>query len=297
MNALANVSKSLKEALEKNGAVKKLLTLDVAILFGGLGLQFFFWLINLWTPWIILSNFLSLFRTVLYYIMIAGMVLTFANAKWQLLAFGCWGYAGFQFIAFLRQLLYRYNHYFNLSTLFVIVLWAGLGVLCFFAANPDKVPKAKPAAPVPPAAGNGQWNSGTPAWNSAPQQNAAPQQNGTPVWNNNAAPAWNSVPQQPAAPAPAPVAAPAPAPVAAPAPAVPAPEAPAAPVAEVPAAPVTETPAAETPAVPAAEAPAASVVEAPAAPAPEAPAAPVCPACGAAVPESGKFCPSCGAKL
>ena len=113
MNALANVSKSLKEALEKNGAVKKLLTLDVAILFGGLGLQFFFWLINLWTPWIILSNFLSLFRTVLYYIMIAGMVLTFANAKWQLLAFGCWGYAGFQFIAFLRQLLYRYNHYFN----------------------------------------------------------------------------------------------------------------------------------------------------------------------------------------
>lgn len=42
MNALANVSKSLKEALEKNGAVKKLLTLDVAILFGGLGLQFFF---------------------------------------------------------------------------------------------------------------------------------------------------------------------------------------------------------------------------------------------------------------
>ena len=277
MNALANVSKSLKEALEKNGAVKKLLTLDVAILFGGLGLQFFFWLINLWTPWIILSNFLSLFRTVLYYIMIAGMVLTFANAKWQLLAFGCWGYAGFQFISFLRQLLYRYNHYFNLSTLFVIVLWAGLGVLCFFAANPDKVPKAKPAAPVPPAAGNGQWNSGTPAWNSAPQQNAAPQQNGTPVWNNNAAPAWNSVPQQPAAPAPA--------------------VAPAAPVAEVSAAPVTETPAAETPAVPAAEAPAASVVEAPAAPAPEAPAAPVCPACGAAVPESGKFCPSCGAKL
>lgn len=277
MNALANVSKSLKEALEKNGAVKKLLTLDVAILFGGLGLQFFFWLINLWTPWIILSNFLSLFCTVLYYIMIAGMVLTFANAKWQLLAFGCWGYAGFQFIAFLRQLLYRYNHYFNLSTLFVIVLWAGLGVLCFFAANPDKIPKAKPAAPVPPAAGNGQWNSGTPAWNGAP------------VWNNNAAPAWNGVPQQPAAPAPAPVAAPAPA--------VPAPEAPAAPVAEVPAAPVTETPAAETPAVPAAEAPAASVVEAPAAPAPEAPAAPVCPACGAAVPESGKFCPSCGAKL
>ena len=255
MNALANVSKSLKEALEKNGAVKKLLTLDVAILFGGLGLQFFFWLINLWTPWIILSNFLSLFRTVLYYIMIAGMVLTFANAKWQLLAFGCWGYAGFQFIAFLRQLLYRYNHYFNLSTLFVIVLWAGLGVLCFFAANPDKIPKAKPAAPVPPAAGNGQWNSGTPA--------------------------WNGVPQQPAAPAPAPVAAPAPA--------VPAPEAPAAPVVEVPAAPVTETPAAETPAVP--------VAEAPAAPAPEAPAAPVCPACGAAVPESGKFCPSCGAKL
>ena len=88
MNALANVSKSLKEALEKNGAVKKLLTLDVAILFGGLGLQFFFWLINLWTPWIILSNFLSLFRTVLYYIMIAGMVLTFANAKWQLPAAG-----------------------------------------------------------------------------------------------------------------------------------------------------------------------------------------------------------------
>ncbi len=281
MNALANVSKSLKEALEKNGAVKKLLTLDVAILFGGLGLQFFFWLINLWTPWIILSNFLSLFRTVLYYIMIAGMVLTFANAKWQLLAFGCWGYAGFQFISFLRQLLYRYNHYFNLSTLFVIVLWAGLGVLCFFAANPDKIPKAKPAAPVPPAAGNGQWNSGTPAWNGAPQQNAAPQQNGAPVWNNNAAPAWNGVPQQPAAPAPAPVAAPAPA--------VPAPEAPAAPVVEVPAAPVTETPAAETPAVP--------VAEAPAAPAPEAPAAPVCPACGAAVPESGKFCPSCGAKL
>lgn len=281
MNALANVSKSLKEALEKNGAVKKLLTLDVAILFGGLGLQFFFWLINLWTPWIILSNFLSLFCTVLYYIMIAGMVLTFANAKWQLLAFGCWGYAGFQFISFLRQLLYRYNHYFNLSTLFVIVLWAGLGVLCFFAANPDKIPKAKPAAPVPPAAGNGQWNSGTPAWNGAPQQNAAPQQNGAPVWNNNAAPAWNGVPQQPAAPAPAPVAAPAPA--------VPAPEAPAAPVVEVPAAPVTETPAAETPAVPAAEAPAA--------PAPEAPAAPVCPACGAAVPESGKFCPSCGAKL
>lgn len=281
MNALANVSKSLKEALEKNGAVKKLLTLDVAILFGGLGLQFFFWLINLWTPWIILSNFLSLFRTVLYYIMIAGMVLTFANAKWQLLAFGCWGYAGFQFIAFLRQLLYRYNHYFNLSTLFVIVLWAGLGVLCFFAANPDKIPKAKPAAPVPPAAGNGQWNSDTPAWNGAPQQNAAPQQNGAPVWNNNAAPAWNGVPQQPAAPAPAPVAAPAPA--------VPAPEAPAAPVVEVPAAPVTETPAAETPAVP--------VAEAPAAPAPEAPAAPVCPACGAAVPESGKFCPSCGAKL
>ena len=260
MNALANVSKSLKEALEKNGAVKKLLTLDVAILFGGLGLQFFFWLINLWSPWIILSNFLSLFRTVLYYIMIAGMVLTFANAKWQLLAFGCWGYAAFQFIAFLRQLLYRYNHYFNLSTLFVIVLWAGLGVLCFFAANPDKVPKAKPAAPVPPAAGNGQWNSGTPAWNGAPQQNAAPQQNGAPVWNNNAAPAWNSVPQQPAAPAPAPVAAPA-------------------------------------PAAPAPEAPAAPVVEAPAAPAPEAPAAPVCPACGAAVPESGKFCPSCGAKL
>ena len=260
MNALANVSKSLKEALEKNGAVKKLLTLDVAILFGGLGLQFFFWLINLWTPWIILSNFLSLFRTVLYYIMIAGMVLTFANAKWQLLAFGCWGYAGFQFIAFLRQLLERYNHYFNLSTLFVIVLWAGLGVLCFFAANPDKIPKAKPAAPVPPAAGNGQWNSGTPAWNGAPQQNAAPQQNGAPVWNNNAAPAWNGVPQQPAAPAPAPVAAPA-------------------------------------PAVPAPEAPAAPVVEAPAAPAPEAPAAPVCPACGAAVPESGKFCPSCGAKL
>ena len=281
MNALANVSKSLKEALEKNGAVKKLLTLDVAILFGGLGLQFFFWLINLWTPWIILSNFLSLFRTVLYYIMIAGMVLTCANAKWQLLAFGCWGYAGFQFISFLRQLLYRYNHYFNLSTLFVIVLWAGLGVLCFFAANPDKIPKAKPAAPVPPAAGNGQWNSGTPAWNGAPQQNAAPQQNGAPVWNNNAAPAWNGVPQQPAAPAPAPVAAPAPA--------VPAPEAPAAPVVEVPAAPVTETPAAETPAVP--------VAEAPAAPAPEAPAAPVCPACGAAVPESGKFCPSCGAKL
>lgn len=281
MNALANVSKSLKEALEKNGAVKKLLTLDVAILFGGLGLQFFFWLINLWTPWIILSNFLSLFCTVLYYIMIAGMVLTFANAKWQLLAFGCWGYAGFQFISFLRQLLYRYNHYFNLSTLFVIVLWAGLGVLCFFAANPDKIPKAKPAAPVPPAAGNGQWNSGTPAWNGAPQQNAAPQQNGAPVWNNNAAPAWNGVPQQPAAPAPAPVAAPAPA--------VPAPEAPAAPVVEVPAAPVTETPAAETPAVP--------VAEAPAAPAPEAPAAPVCPACGAAVPESGKFCPSCGAKL
>lgn len=289
MNALANVSKSLKEALEKNGAVKKLLTLDVAILFGGLGLQFFFWLINLWTPWIILSNFLSLFCTVLYYIMIAGMVLTFANAKWQLLAFGCWGYAGFQFITFLRQLLYRYNHYFNLSTLFVIVLWAGLGVLCFFAANPDKIPKAKPAAPVPPAAGNGQWNSGTPAWNGAPQQNAAPQQNGAPVWNNNAAPAWNGVPQQPAAPAPAPVAAPAPA--------VPAPEAPAAPVVEAPAAPVTETPAAETPAVPAAEAPAASVVEAPAAPAPEAPAASVCPACGAAVPESGKFCPSCGAKL
>ena len=281
MNALANVSKSLKEALEKNGAVKKLLTLDVAILFGGLGLQFFFWLINLWTPWIILSNFLSLFCTVLYYIMIAGMVLTFANAKWQLLAFGCWGYAGFQFISFLRQLLYRYNHYFNLSTLFVIVLWAGLGVLCFFAANPDKIPKAKPAAPVPPAAGNGQWNSGTPAWNGAPQQNAAPQQNGAPVWNNNAAPAWNGVPQQPAAPAPAPVAAPAPA--------VPAPEAPAAPVVEVPAAPVTETPAAETPAVP--------VAEAPAAPAPEAPAAPVCPACGVAVPESGKFCPSCGAKL
>lgn len=281
MNALANVSKSLKEALEKNGAVKKLLTLDVAILFGGLGLQFFFWLINLWTPWIILSNFLSLFCTVLYYIMIAGMVLTFANAKWQLLAFGCWGYAGFQFITFLRQLLYRYNHYFNLSTLFVIVLWAGLGVLCFFAANPDKIPKAKPAAPVPPAAGNGQWNNGTPAWNGAPQQNAAPQQNGAPVWNNNAAPAWNGVPQQPAAPAPAPVAAPAPA--------VPAPEAPAAPVVEAPAAPVTETPAAETPAVPAAEAPAA--------PAPEAPAAPVCPACGAAVPESGKFCPSCGAKL
>lgn len=281
MNALANVSKSLKEALEKNGAVKKLLTLDVAILFGGLGLQFFFWLINLWTPWIILSNFLSLFCTVLYYIMIAGMVLTFANAKWQLLAFGCWGYAGFQFIAFLRQLLYRYNHYFNLSTLFVIVLWAGLGVLCFFAANPDKIPKAKPAAPVPPAAGNGQWNSDTPAWNGAPQQNAAPQQNGAPVWNNNAAPAWNGVPQQPAAPAPAPVAAPAPA--------APAPEAPAAPVVEVPAAPVTETPAAETPAVP--------VAEAPAAPAPEAPAAPVCPACGAAVPESGKFCPSCGAKL
>lgn len=197
MNALANVSKSLKEALEKNGAVKKLLTLDVAILFGGLGLQFFFWLINLWTPWIILSNFLSLFRTVLYYIMIAGMVLTFANAKWQLLAFGCWGYAGFQFISFLRQLLYRYNHYFNLSTLFVIVLWAGLGVLCFFAANPDKIPKAKPAAPVPPAAGNGQWNSGTPAWNGAPQQNAAPQQNGAPVWNNNAAPAWNGVPSSP----------------------------------------------------------------------------------------------------
>lgn len=281
MNALANVSKSLKEALEKNGAVKKLLTLDVAILFGGLGLQFFFWLINLWTPWIILSNFLSLFCTVLYYIMIAGMVLTFANAKWQLLAFGCWGYAGFQFISFLRQLLYRYNHYFNLSTLFVIVLWAGLGVLCFFAANPDKIPKAKPAAPVPPAAGNGQWNSGTPAWNGAPQQNAVPQQNGAPVWNNNAAPAWNGVPQQPAAPAPA----------------VPAPEAPAAPVVEVPAAPVTETPAAETPAVPVAEAPAASVVEAPAAPAPEAPTAPVCPACGAAVPESGKFCPSCGAKL
>ena len=177
MNAYANVAKELKNGLEKNSILKKLLSLDVVILFASLGLQLFFWLLNQWVGWIIISDFIGLFHTIFYYTMIVGMVLTLANRKDQMLAAGCWAYAALQFISFLRQLVYRYNHYFNLSTLFVTALWVGLGLLVFFVSNPEKMPKMKkPAAPVPPVNNGGQWNTGAPRWNTgAPQQPAAPQ--------------------------------------------------------------------------------------------------------------------------
>lgn len=272
MNAYANISKELKSALEKNSVTKKLLSFDLVILFASVGLQFFFWLLNQWVSWVFVSNFISLFSTVLYYVMIAGMLLTVANRKDQMLAFGCWTYAAFQFITFLRRLLYRYAHYFSLSTFFVIVLWAGLGLLAFFAANPDKMPKLnKPVQPiVPPQGGNGQWNNPqasvppqqnqAPQWNNASQAPVPPQQNAAPQWNNapqapvspqqNAAPQWNTAPSQQNT-APKNVSEP-----------------------KVAAAPSDET-----------------VIEAPA------PVVRVCPVCGASVPADGKFCPVCGAKM
>ena len=102
MNAYANIAKELKDALGKNSVTQKLLSLDVVVLFASIGLQLFFWLINLWIPWVFLSNFVSLITTILYYVMIVGMLLTIANRKDQLLAFGCWAFAAIQFISFLR---------------------------------------------------------------------------------------------------------------------------------------------------------------------------------------------------
>ena len=86
MNAYANVAKELKNGLEKNSILKKLLSLDVVILFASLGLQLFFWLLNQWVGWIIISDFIGLFHTIFYYTMIVGMVLTLANRKDQMLA-------------------------------------------------------------------------------------------------------------------------------------------------------------------------------------------------------------------
>ena len=85
MNAYANVAKELKNGLEKNSILKKLLSLDVVILFASLGLQLFFWLLNQWVGWIIISDFIGLFHTIFYYTMIVGMVLTLANRKDQML--------------------------------------------------------------------------------------------------------------------------------------------------------------------------------------------------------------------
>ena len=290
MNAYANISKELKSALEKNSVTKKLLSLDLVILFASIGLQFFFWLLNQWVSWVFVSNFISLFSTVFYYVMIAGMLLTIANRKDQLLAFGCWAYAAFQFITFLRRLLYRYAHYFSLSIFFVIILWAGLGLLAFFAANPDKMPKLnRPVHPViPPQGGNSQWNNSqasvppqqnaAPQWNNAPQTSVPPQQNAAPRWNNapqtsvppqqNAAPQWNNAPQT----------------------SVP-PQQNAAPQWNT--APSQQNTAPKNVSEPKMDVASSdeTVIEAPA------PTERACPVCGASVPADGKFCPVCGAKM
>ena len=313
MNAYANIAKEMKGALEKNSITQKLLSLDIVVFFASIGLQLFFWLLNLWSPWVFLSNFLSLFNTIFYYVMIVGALLTIANRKDQMLAIGCWGYAAYLFISFLRQLLYRYAHYFNLSTLFVLVLWVFLGLAAFFAANPDKMPKFnKPAPPVVPPQQNagGQWGqppqqNANGQWGAPPQQPVPPQQNTAGQWGTppqqpvppqpKPAGQWNAAPQQPVPPQQNTVGqwgAP---------PQQPAPPQPK-PAGQWNAAPQQPVPPQQNTAgqwnnnVKNEEKPPVQADETPA-PAPEAPVSRKCPVCNADVPADGKFCPVCGAKM
>ncbi len=118
MSVYTDAGTGVKGMLESNKISKMVLSLDLVIMFAALAL--------------LLINSFSSIGTLLYAIafwgFLAGLVLTFANLKTQMLYIGLYGYAVVSIINFLRALFTRWVG-FSWFALIAIVIFGGLGYL------------------------------------------------------------------------------------------------------------------------------------------------------------------------
>lgn len=118
MSVYTEAGTGVKGVLESNKLSKVALGLDMIIMFASLALL----LINA------LSNIGSLLYAVAFWGFLAGLVLTFANLKTQMLYIGLYGYALVNIINFFRALFTRWAG-FNWFALIAIVIFGGLGYI------------------------------------------------------------------------------------------------------------------------------------------------------------------------
>jgi len=118
MSAYNDAGTGVKGLIESNRMSKILLPLDIIIMFAALALL----LINAF------SSIGSLLYAIAFWGFLAGLLLTFANLKSQMLYVGLYGYAIVNVIYFFRSLFSKWIG-FSWFSLIAIVIFGGLGYL------------------------------------------------------------------------------------------------------------------------------------------------------------------------
>ena len=119
MSTFRRIGNELKEGSSKVPFINSMMHLDVILVFGSLAFMLLTFLLGLG----FIGDFIGAFA---WYILVAGLVMCWANGHTQFLYAGLYGYAAFYLITFLRNV---FSGYFGFGTLVTVLVYAGLGYL------------------------------------------------------------------------------------------------------------------------------------------------------------------------
>ncbi len=121
MSIFRRIGDDLKEGFSKIPVVSTMLHLDVILVFGSLAFLILNYILNLG----VIGSFVGAFA---WYILVIGLLMSWANKNTQFLYLGLYGYALYQLIMFIRYAFMKYGG-FSFSMFVTILIYGGLGFL------------------------------------------------------------------------------------------------------------------------------------------------------------------------
>jgi hypothetical protein len=125
MNEYFNISKELKSLFSRNSITKILLPIDMFLLFAGLIIMFIVEVLGI--------RLGGLIEALVFWVFIAGVLLTYANMHQLYLYCGLFAYAAINLISFIAM-IFKYKTV-SWSTIFEVAVAAFLGYFVFKCAT------------------------------------------------------------------------------------------------------------------------------------------------------------------